>query len=111
MGLTIAHGQGPATRWASRGLSPPGRLTVRVATRGGEAHPVRVRVRGRLDSGRVRVETIAPERFHWMWEVGAAVTELVFASVDSVELAGLAEDTHWEVSGFGLAARTGFAPL
>jgi hypothetical protein len=103
-GLTIAHGLGPATRRASRRLSPPGRLVIRVATRAGEAHPVRVRVRGRLDSGRVRVETIWPERFLWMWEVGAAVTGLVFAAVDSVELAGLAEETPWEVSGLGLEA-------
>jgi hypothetical protein len=39
-----------------------------------------------------------------MWEEGAAVTELVFASVESVELAGLAEETPWEVSGFALEA-------
>ena len=63
---------------------------------------MRVRLRGRLESGRVRVETLAPERFHWMWEEGAAVSELVFASLESVELQGVPEQTPWHVSGLDL---------
>ena len=63
---------------------------------------MRVRLRGRLGSGRVRVETLGPERFDWMWEEGAAVSELVFASLESIELLGVPEETAWQVSGLDL---------
>ncbi len=98
----MARGQGPGTKKAARRLTPPARLSVRVATQRGEGHSIRVRLRGRLESGRVRVETLAPDRFHWMWEEGAAVSELVFASLESVELLGIPEETAWQVSGLDL---------
>jgi hypothetical protein len=37
-----------------------------------------------------------------MWEEGAAVSELVFASLESAELLGLPEETPWQVSGLDL---------
>lgn len=101
-GDPVARGQGPGTKKAARRLTPPARLSVRVATQRGEGHSIRVRLRGRLESGRVRVETLAPDRFHWMWEEGAAVSELVFASLESVELLGVPEETAWQVSGLDL---------
>ena len=99
----VARGQGPGAKKAGRRLAPPSRLSVRVATQGGEGHPVRVRLRGRLESGRVRVETLAPERFRWMWDEGAAVSELVYASVESAEVLGVPEGTTWQISGLDLA--------
>jgi hypothetical protein len=98
----VARGQGPGTRKAGRRLSPPARLSVQIATQGGQVHPVRVRLRGRLESGRVRVESLGPERFRWMWQEGAAVSELVFASLESVEVQGLPEGTTWQITGLDL---------
>jgi hypothetical protein len=98
----VARGHGPGTKKAARRLTPPARLSVRVATQRGEGQSIRVRLRGRLESGRVRVETLAPDRFDWMWEEGAAVSELVFASLESVELLGVPEEAAWQVSGLDL---------
>lgn len=98
----VARGQGPGQRKAGRRLTHPARLAVRIATQAGAAHEARLRIRGRLESGRVRVEAVGPERFRWMWEEGAAITELVFASVESVEVLGLPDGTAWEVTGLDL---------
>jgi hypothetical protein len=75
---------------------------VRVVTQAGEPLHVRARIRGRVESGRVRVESIGPETFRWMWQEGAAVTDLVFASVEEVEVAGLPDDAVWEITGLDL---------
>jgi hypothetical protein len=99
----VARGHGPGAKKAGRRLTPASRLSVRVATQGGERHPVRVRLRGRLESGRVRVETLSPEQFHWMWDEGAAVSELVYASVESAEVLGVPDESSWEVSSLDLA--------
>jgi hypothetical protein len=101
-GDPVARGRGPGARKAAQRLTHPARLSVRVATQGGETRQVRARIRGRVESGRVRVETLGPESFRWMWEEGGAVTQLVFASVESVELLGLPDGTTWEVSGLDL---------
>jgi hypothetical protein len=77
-------------------------LTLRVATQAGQALDVQARVRGRLESGRVRVESFGRDSFRWMPEAGAAVSQLVFATVESVEVHGVPESMAWEVSGLDL---------
>jgi hypothetical protein len=99
---SISHGRGSVDRHVVRRLSPPTRLSVRVATQAGEAFDVHARIRGRLETGRVRVETLGPEAFSWMPGAGTAVTDLVFAAVESVEVKGLPEETTWEVTGLDL---------
>jgi hypothetical protein len=98
----VTHGQGSGTRKSVRRLTYPSRLSLRVATQNGEAHEVRARIRGRLESGRVRVETIGAERFRWRWQEGVATTDLVFASVASIELQGVGPEMTWEVAALDL---------
>jgi hypothetical protein len=109
----IAHGRGPGTRHVGRRLTPPNRLSLRVATQAGQALDVHARVRGRLESGRVRVETLGSEAFRWMPDAGTAVSDLVFAVVESVEMQGLPEEADWQISGIGLDREdlTLFLPL
>jgi len=94
----IAHGRGPASARASRAPTRPARLMLRVETQQGAELPVRARLRGRVESGRVRVELLRADRFRWRWTEGAALTDLAFASIEAVEVTGLPDGAAWEVS-------------
>jgi hypothetical protein len=101
-GSRVARGEGPGKARGLGTLRQAGRVVARVATREGQMLPARLRVRGRMESGRVRVETVPASRFHWMWGRGTATTELAFASIESVEVQGIPGDTAWEVRTFDL---------
>jgi len=101
-GVRVARGEGPGKVRSLGTLRQPGRVVTRVATRQGQMLPARLRVRGRMESGRVRVETVPASRFRWMLGRGTATTELVFASIESVEAQGIPDDTAWEVRALDL---------
>jgi len=101
-GARVARGKGPGKERGLGTLPQPGRVVARVATREGQMLPARLRVRGRIESGRVRVEAVPAGRFRWMWTHGIATTELAFASIESVEVQGIPDDTAWEVHAFDL---------
>jgi len=112
-GAKVAGGEGSEKSRGGRGPFQPGRLVIRVSTQEGRALPARLRVRGRVPSGRLRVETVSADRFRWMWNHGTATTELLFASVESVEMLGIPDGTRWEVLTLDLTREdlTLFLPL
>jgi hypothetical protein len=98
LGESVAADTGPTKKRAAGAPAIPGRLVVRLSGNEAEGSGVRARIRGRLESGRVRVETMEASRFHWHWDRGWGTTELIFASVESVELSGIPPAMAWTVS-------------
>ncbi|HMK07639.1 MAG TPA: hypothetical protein VK449_01280 [Anaerolineales bacterium] len=99
---SVASGRGAGLRKARGRLPQATRLTLRVAAEGTAIPGVHARIRGRVESGRVRVDALGREAFRWRPAEGVAISELVFASVESVEMIGLPEGVDWQAAGLGL---------
>lgn len=96
-GETIAEGTGPGQ---SRGGRPalPSRVTIRLSASQADSAAIRIRIRGRVESGRLRVVTLAADDLRWLFDRGWAATDLTFASVESVEVRGIPDEAAWSVT-------------
>lgn len=93
-----AQGTGPEKVRGRGKLRAASRLTVQVHAPVADSEQVRVRIRGHLESGRIRVETLDSGRFRWLIAKGSATTDLIFAAIESVEVRGIPSDAGWNVT-------------
>lgn len=93
-----AQGTGPGNEKGSGRLREASRLSVHIQAASGDIEQARVRIRGRLESGRIRVETLNARRFRRFLNEGSATTDLVFAAVETVEVRGIPPDAAWTLA-------------
>jgi len=112
-GKRIARGKGAYAVDIAGRYEEPVRLIVRVRCKESNAKSVEIRLHGRGQRGRPRIERINVGDFSWFWDYGIATTEKTYMVLSQVDVSGLPDTCSSEVSiaDFTREDQSGLLPL
>lgn len=90
-GGELGRGVGEFTAEVGRKFDPMVRLVIRTVGPESASRRANVTVHGRGPKGQFRTERLDEKDFRWFWELGSATTVNTFASIQRVEVRGLAK--------------------
>lgn len=97
-GKRIGRGKGEYSIEVNGRYEKPVRLLVRVRCKQSQGKAVEIRIHGRGQRGRPRVEHLTARDFSWFWDYGIATTEKTYMVLSEVEIAGIPDRCSSEIS-------------
>ncbi len=91
-GETLGQRQGPGDILVNREFETPVRLLIRIDSPTETTRHAHAFIHGNIPSGHRRVERVARDKFHWLWNLARCTTDQVYQSVERVQIQGI-QDT------------------
>ncbi|UCF27204.1 MAG: hypothetical protein JSW42_11235, partial [Chloroflexota bacterium] len=94
----IGEQTGSGITQLDQNFSSPQRLVFRVTTNQETTRNSQITIHGRSSSGKHRVENISSEKLFWFPGWGTATSELIYSSIEFVDIQGLQEEDSIRIS-------------
>lgn len=94
----IGEQTGSGITQLDQNFSSPQRLVFRVTTNQETTRNSQITIHGRSSSGKHRVENISSEKLFWFPGWGTATSELIYSSIEFIDIQGLQEEDSIRIS-------------